>query len=146
MLKAEVIQAIQSLSWRSELGLIAFNTSTRKWRGRPVRATVANRAAAITWVESLEAAGWTCLELAGVTAVQMSNLSREDERRIVVIGDGLPVCQGVDTSDDCLVHITAANTHRTRIDAIFVGDDPLGLQFMQDLAALNSGIVSCPSD
>ena len=146
VLKGEVIQAIQSMSPRSELGLVAFNTTTEKWRDRPTRATPAHKAAAIAWVQSLEAEGWTCLEPAGVTAVQMSNLSMEGERRMIVIGDGLPLCQGIDTSEDCLVNITAANHQRTRIDTIFLGDDPLGLQFMQQLAALNSGIAGSPGD
>lgn len=140
ILKEEMNRAISHLSRANEFGIVAFSNNTVAWNTTPVRAHEPNKASAIAWVNGLVANGWTCLESAGVQTVQIANLSSKPERRIIVISDGEPICDGTDTSQACLTNITAANVLNLRIDTIYIGSGP-GLGFMQQLARMNGGVA-----
>ena len=120
-------------------GIVAFSTNTVVWSDQPVRAHVDNKTHAIAWVQNLEAEGWTCLEPAALATIQLANLSSKDLTRIIIVGDGVPICDGQDRSAACLVNITAANYLRTPIDTVFIGSGTAGLEFMQQLATMNQG-------
>ena len=90
-------------------------------------------------MSSLNAGGWTCLEQAGVSIVNISNCSSNPHKRILLLCDGKPTCMGGDSSEACLQNITAANWQKTPIDCLYISADPAGILFMQQLAALNNG-------
>lgn len=139
VLRVEVTEAIRSLSSRAQFSLVAFHSSTQVWSAIPVDATPAQRAAAISWVQALQPEDWTCLAPAGVRILQISQLSRRREKAILIVGDGVPLCQGVDTSAQCLAAITGANWQRTPVHTLYVSEDDEGQQFMQELATANGG-------
>lgn len=139
VLKAEVTQAINSLSNQGEFGLVAYSTNTVVWNPLPQRATTANKVSATAWVANIVAAGWTCLADAGVQTLGIANQSFKQNRKVIVVGDGEPICQGVDTGPECLANITAANYLSMPIDTLYVSTEAGGIAFMQELAAMNGG-------
>ena len=138
-LKAEMTAAIGQLSRKNEFGIVAFSTNTAMWSSTPMPALEDNKVHAIAWVQGLEAEGWTCMEQAAVATIQLANLSSKRLRRIIIVGDGEPICEGQDTSAECLTNITAANFLRAPIDTVFVGSGAAGVGFMQQLATMNRG-------
>ncbi|MFN0057846.1 MAG: VWA domain-containing protein [Planctomycetota bacterium] len=138
-LKAECQQAIQSLSRSAEFSLVAFSTNMIVWSPTPRRATAEAKNSAIAWLTSLQAVGWTCLAPAGVTTVEIANLSSKRKRQVLVLSDGVPLCLGVDTTAECLADITAANYQQLPIHTLYIASDLQGISFMQSLAALNDG-------
>lgn len=139
ILKQEVTQAINSLSRRAEFGLVSFNSSTQVWSQQPVAATADRKAAGSAWVQSLVAAGWTCLAPAAVQTLQISNQCRRASKTVLVVGDGVPICNGVDTRDACLLAVATANWQRTPVNTLYVANDNDGQAFMRALAEQNGG-------
>ncbi len=135
----ETTQAIQQLSNRSEFGIVAYSGNTISFSNQPRTATPGAKASGIAWVSALTASGSTCLEHAGVVAVNISNQSSKTHKKVLVLGDGVPSCNGSDTSAACLASITAANWQSTPIDTLYISADSGGITFMQQLAALNNG-------
>ena len=58
----------------------------------------------------------------------------------------MPMCDNVDTRQECLVAITTANYKRTPIHTIYISNDAQGSSFMQALAELNRGTYSRPQE
>ncbi len=143
-LKAETTEALQSLSSESEFSLVAFSTGHITFSMFPRAANAAAKAEATAWVTSLEAEGWTCLGPAGVEIVNISNLSDKANKQVLVLSDGEPYCDGVDTSAECLTNIRAANWQNTPVNTIYISSDAAGITFMQQLAALNNGTFYQP--
>ena len=139
VLKAEVTQAINSLSSHAEFGLVAYSSSTVVWSQLPQKANPAKKAAAIGWVSVIQAVGWTCLADAGVQTLNIANQCTKQHRKVLIVGDGVPVCFGENTEQECLANITAANYQSIPIDTLYVSTDNQGITFMQDLAAANGG-------
>ena len=139
ILISETTQAIQQLSSRSEFGIVAYSGSTISYSLQPQSANPGNKAAGIAWVQTLDAAGWTCLEQAGVLTVSIANQSSKPNKKILVLGDGVPLCNGTNTSSACLSSITAANWQQTPIDTLYISNDSQGIGFMTQLAAQNNG-------
>ncbi len=138
-LKAETTRTLGQLSANSEFSLVSFSTSTQVWSSFPKPANPGNKASAISWVQSINAAGWTCLMDAGVKAVNIANLSSKKYKKLLVLCDGEPICNGVDTKLQCLASITAANWQNIPIDCLYISADQGGIGFMQQLAAQNNG-------
>ena len=133
------MQSIQSLSQRAEFSLVAFSSNEVVWSPTPRRASPAAKSAAIAWLQSLQAEGWTCLAPAGITTVEIANLSTKRLRQILLLSDGVPLCFEVDTSAECLTDITAANYQHIPINTLYISSDSAGVSFMQQLAAMNGG-------
>ena len=138
-LKQEVSQAVQSLSSNSEFGLVAFSTTVSIWKQLPAQATPPNKVSALAWIQGIGQAGWTCLEPAGIQTLQIANQSSKQFKKVLVLGDGVPICNGQDTSSQCLTNITAANWQSLPIDTLYISADTQGINFMQQLAAMNNG-------
>lgn len=140
-LKSEVVKALDSLTSKSEFGIVAFSTGWISWDTRPKRAQPDIVDDAKNWVNQLNAAGQTHLAPAGVETIRLSSLSRKKHKHIIVLSDGLPNGPGALNSaiTDTINAITLANWERTPIHTIFIGDNQIGKNFMQTLALMNSG-------
>ncbi|MGE4632676.1 MAG: VWA domain-containing protein [Planctomycetota bacterium] len=138
-LKQEVSAAILSLSPAAEFSLVAFSSNTVVWSPTPRPARLAEKTAAVTWANSLQPEGWTCLAPAAVQTLQICNLSTKQYRQVLILSDGAPYCDGVDTSATALTEITQANWQMVPIHTIFIGTETEGIDFMQTLAAMNQG-------
>lgn len=139
VLKQEVTQAIMSLSSAAEFSLVAFSSGHSVWSQWPRRATSENKASASAWVQQLQADGWTCLAPAVIETLDICNQSNKQQRQLIVLSDGAPVCNGVDTSSTALTEITSSNWQQVPIHTIFIGNENEGQGFMQELALLNGG-------
>ncbi|HIA27399.1 MAG TPA: hypothetical protein EYN79_04655 [Planctomycetes bacterium] len=139
VLKQEVTQAVMSLSSAAEFSLVAFSSGHILWSAQPRRATSQNKASASAWVGQLHADGWTCLAPAVIETLNICNQSHKQQRQIIVLSDGAPVCNGIDTSSSALNEITTSNWQQVPIHTIFIGNEAGGLGFMQELALLNGG-------
>ena len=140
-LKSEVVKALDSLTSKSEFGIVAFSTGWISWDTRPKRAQPDIVDDAKNWVNQLNAAGQTHLAPAGVETIRLSSLSRKKHKHIIVLSDGLPNGPGALDSaiTDTINAITLANWERTPIHTIYIGDNQIGKNFMQTLALMNSG-------
>lgn len=138
-LKQEVTASVNSLSPEAEFSLVSFSSNTVTWSPQPKRATSANKAAAIAWVNTLVPDGWTCLSPAAITTLQICNQSSKPSRQMIILSDGVPTCDSVDTSNTALSEITSANWQQVPIHTIYINDDSEGISFMQLLAAQNFG-------
>ena len=138
-LKQEVTASVNSLSPEAEFSLVAFSSNTLTWSPMPMRATPAQKAAAVAWVNTLVPDGWTCLAPAAVTTLQICNQSSKPGRQLIILSDGVPTCDSVDTSNQALSEITSANWQQVPIHTIYINDDSEGISFMQLLAAQNFG-------
>ena len=85
--KAVVAALIESLSDRDQLELIAFSSQPERYRRRPVYANASERAAALRWLDALEAGGGTEM-LDGVRAA-LAPLRAGAQRQVVLVTDGL---------------------------------------------------------
>lgn len=139
VLKQEVTRAIHSLSHRAEFGLVSFNSGTQVWSQQPVPATAEQKALASSWVQSLIAQGWTCLAPAAVQTLEISQQSRRRSKAVLIVGDGVPICNGVDTSAACRLAVSTANWERTPVHTLYVANDNEGQAFMRQLAEENGG-------
>ena len=138
-LKQEMAGAILSLSPAAEFSLVAFSSNTVVWSPTPRPARLPEKTAALTWVNSLQADGWTCLAPAAIQTLQICNLSSKQHRQVLILSDGAPYCDGIDTSTQALTEITMANWQMVPIHTIFIGTETEGIDFMQTLAAMNQG-------
>ena len=134
LLAAEVTQAVQSLSARSEIGLVAFSNNVIFWRLTPQKANYHNKLSLSSYVSELSAMGGTIIGPAGVQTLDIANQSSKRKRNIIVLSDGMP------TDADPISVITGANYQSIPIHTIYInlgsGD---GWGFMQALAAANGG-------
>ncbi len=138
-LKQEVTGAVMSLSPAAEFSVVAFSTNTVVWSPIPKPARLAEKVAALAWVNALTPNGWTCIAPAAVETLGICNLSSKQHRQIILLSDGAPFCNDVDTSTQALSEISMANWQQVPIHTVFIGSDTAGIDFMQTLAALNQG-------
>ncbi len=138
-LKQEVTASVNSLSPEADFGIVAFSSNTLTWSLAPRRASPAMKASAIAWVNILVPEGWTCLAPAAITTLQVCNQSSKPTRQVIILSDGVPTCDDVDTTTQALAEITAANWQQVPIHTIYINDDSEGISFMQTLAAQNFG-------
>lgn len=136
VLKQEVTSSIQSLTGRAEFGLVAFSGNTSVWQHTPQKATVAQKAAGIAWVQQLNPDGATCMAAAGVKAVEICNLSRKRNKAVILLSDGAPNCPAC---GETITAITGANWQRNPINTLFIGSGAGGASCMQQLASANNG-------
>ncbi len=139
-LKSETTNAVQQLSKYSEFGIISFNSSYSSFMPIPVKGDPANKAAGVSYIQSLSSAGLTCLAPAGVACVNLANQSSKQNKVMIFVGDGEPYCGGGGNYDaTCLSSITAANFERTPINTLWISSGGSGQGFFQSLANSNNG-------
>ncbi|HIA27400.1 MAG TPA: VWA domain-containing protein, partial [Planctomycetes bacterium] len=131
-LKEEVLLAVISLSSQSRFDLVAFSTGHEVWAPRLRRATPQNRQSAMGWIQNLQPWGLTCLGEAVVESLEILTASPDRHRNLILVGDGMPYCgaggPGLEETQD---YILSANWQMIPISTIFLGDQPLGEQFMR---------------
>ncbi|MCA8959903.1 MAG: VWA domain-containing protein [Planctomycetes bacterium] len=132
-LKQQVTESINSLSHRAHIGIVAFSTNVIPWRTYPSRASAANKSAANTWIQTLEAAGGTIIAPAGVQTLAICHQSPKSKKTVIVVGDGRPADES-----SALTNITTANYEPVPINTILIQDTE-GVAFMESLAAQNQG-------
>ena len=140
-LKSEMSQSIAGLTENSEFSIVAFSSGHIVWSPFPKDANTANRAAGTAWVNALNADGATCLAPAGVEIVNISNMSNEPNKQILILSDGEPNCPG---PSETIAAITGANWQHTPVNTIYIASDNSGITFMQQLAAMNGGTFYQP--
>lgn len=78
---------VQSLGDEDRLELIAFASRPEAWRKGPQRANAANKAAAVAWLQGLQAGGGTEMHEAILAALAATRAGVQ--RQVVVVTDGL---------------------------------------------------------
>ena len=136
-LRSEFTGAVSSLSRATEFGAIAFSSNMRYLDLNCKEATNSRKSTACAWITSIEPGGGTCLAPAIVQGLEVARKSENKNRRVIVVGDGLPEC-GL-TAEQALADISYQNFDRIPIDTVFVGGIPDGLVFFQNLANQNAG-------
>ena len=139
-LKQETSHALEQLSQQAQFALIAFSSNCVVWPAseQPANATLANKSAAIGWVQEIVASGETCLAPAIVKTIQIATVSTRPRRQILLLGDGVPYCGGV-LSPTVLDDIHSANSEQIPINTLYISVVPDGIPLFQAIAAENSG-------
>ncbi|MBN1421904.1 MAG: hypothetical protein JXP34_24240, partial [Planctomycetes bacterium] len=139
--KEWIIEAIDALTDDMEFSLLAFDAGMMIYSEDPIRATDREKERAIAWIMGATAGNGSCLAPAGVRTLSIANRSLLPWHRIFIVTDGTPVCNGVNTQELCLTHITEANVSKSPIDTVFVPDDggDHDPEFLHELAARNGG-------
>ena len=143
-LKQEFTQTLNSLSSQAEFGVVAFSEGHSVWNPMPQRANPANKGSATAWVLNLNAAGWTCLGPAAVETLNIANQCSKAMKQVLILSDGEPYCNGVNTTQQVLNDVAAANWQQIPVNTIYIAADSGGISFMQQLAAQNNGTFFNP--
>ena len=139
ILRDQVRSAIEELSDEAEFGVVAYGSDTQLWSQVPRAATREARVSAQAWLETLEPEGGTCLLPAAETLLELARASEHDDPIGFIVSDGLPFCQGVDTSDACLQLIPAANVPPVVVHTVYLSADAPGTEFLRELATRLGG-------
>ena len=144
----EVTKALSSLSEDADFGIVFYNDRVTSFREVPLRATEANKLAALEFVRSQQPRGQTCLGDGVVKALGIVRQSSNGHQAVLVTSDGRPdYCAGsAPTAQDAMrsVYQQTLNANPARkvaIHTIYVGtkDEDLAIEFMQGLAQLHGG-------
>jgi Ca-activated chloride channel family protein len=84
--KAVVGALIGSLTEADTLELIEFSNAPRRWKSKPVTASVKARTQALAWLEALNAGGST--EMTDALYAALEGLRDEAQRQVVLVTDG----------------------------------------------------------
>lgn len=136
-LREQFTGAVSSLSSDTDFGAIAFSSNLRHFDWKCKEATSSRKSTACAWICSILPVGGTCIATAVVRGLEIVRTSDKENRRVIVVGDGLPEC-GL-TPAEALADISYHNYDRIPIDTVFVGTNPMGMQFFQRLASTNYG-------
>jgi Mg-chelatase subunit ChlD len=134
-LRGEFTGAILNLSSQSDFGAVAFNQNIQPLDILCTAAYPDRKSRAIAWISGLQPYGTSCLAVAVIQGLEIIRKSSNTNRRLIVVGDGLPACPSLTDTALVLNEIAAANWDRIPIDAVFVGEgSALGIEFFQQLA------------
>jgi hypothetical protein len=137
-LKQEMNSAINQMSHRSEFSVVAYSDNYTTWSTVPKKANHGNKSSALAYVNSLQAAGGTCIAPGTVKTIEIANLCGKRKRNVIMLGDGYPECGG-ETSASVLSDITSANYQRIPISTVYISGDSDGITLFQQIAAMNNG-------
>lgn len=141
-LRDEFAAAVVNLSTSSDFGAVAFNQNILPLDPLCSASVAERKRNAIIWVTGLQPSGASCVAPAVIHGLELVRKSRKPNRRVIVVGDGLPECGGVSNSELHLEHIESANWDRIPIDTVFVGIQlEAGIDFFQQLANSNDGTM-----
>lgn len=141
-LRAEFIGAVTCLSGQSDFGAIAFGTNMNPFDLDCSAADNARKGSASAWISSIVPYGGTCMAPAVIQGLEIVRKSNRSNRRLIVVGDGLPECPPPANelqTQQTLNHIAMANWDHIPIDTVFLGGWDSGCEFFQRLAVGNSG-------
>ena len=143
-LKMEFSQAVTSLSRTSSFSALAFDNNLYPFDMVSRMAVPSRKNAAISWCNGLIAEGATCLTVATITGLEISRTRQTDSTRLIIVGDGVPYCYGEVDLEQSISDIQNANWEQIPIDAVYVGDQELGLQYFQMLTeSCNGRLTIC---
>ena len=144
----EVTRAINQLSTTAEFSVVYYGSNVTIFRNRPVSASSANKAAGISFIQSRNPNGDTCIGEGTTKALQIVRRSGSSHRAVIVTSDGRPdVCATGNRASPSeqqriLQQTLAANPGLgVQVHTIFVGrsNDPDAISFMRRLARAHSG-------
>ena len=88
----------------------------------------------------MQADGITCIAAAAVKCIEIANKSNKQQRQMIMLGDGQPVCTtGPDTPAEVLADINSANYEHISINTLYISASPEGIPLFQDIASSNNG-------
>lgn len=138
--KDAAIYCVTHLNAGDYFNVIPFSDSVWPWQPDPVPATEDNILAAVAFIESLSAGGWTRFNDAVLAALNQ-NVPLGTVNQILVLSDGEPTA-GVTDLPTILANIEAANEGGASIFTVAAGaDDPEELAFLNYIAYENSGLT-----
>ncbi|HEX8916953.1 MAG TPA: VIT domain-containing protein [Chloroflexota bacterium] len=138
-LKDALLSFIDLLTERDRFNIIAFGTSTVKFKPDLVGVTEATRDSARKFVGGLVALGLTNFEAALHDALTLG-YNEGSHSAVVLLTDGQPTW-GVTRTDSLLAMAARWNTYTTPIFPVGVGQE-LDFTLLQQLAARNGGIFT----
>ena len=122
--KAELTQALMSLSSNAEFGIVSFNSVVTQFKMTMSPADQPNKTAAAGWIASLSASNSTCIDYGVVRGLQIINSSQRNpaDKRLILLGDGTQACPSVFFADlnQVLGVIRDSNWQSIRIDTILI--------------------------
>lgn len=113
-MKDVAIALIHSLGADDQLEVLAFSTQVRRWRAEAVRATEAERSAAIAWVTALQASGGTEMRAGIIQA--LAPLRAGAQRQVILMTDGL-----IDFEADVIREVHARLPSGSRVHTLGIG-------------------------
>jgi Ca-activated chloride channel homolog len=113
---------VKNLSATDRFAVINFATTVNRYADSLQEATSDNIAAALKWVDGLEATGGTAINDALLTALDMRTTDPARTFTVVFFTDGRPTI-GETNTDKIQQNVAKKNTSTTRIFTFGVGDD-----------------------
>ena len=144
----EVIRAINQLSGTAEFSVVYYGSRVSAYRNQPVAASGSNKASGISFIQSRNPAGDTCIAEGTIKALQIVRRSGSSHRAVVVTSDGRPdVCATGDRATPSQQQILLQQTVSANpglaveVHTIFVGrgNDSAAIEFMKKLARAHRG-------
>lgn len=149
--KREVTRAVFDLTERAELGLVLYSREVAAFREKLVTASQGNKAAVVSFMNSRQLKGGTCVGQGTIKSLQLLRPSQSEYRAVIVAGDGRPTarCGGSSGgSRDAAFYqrlldqtVSANPGLEVRVHTIFVGtaSDTDAMNFMRQLAQRHRG-------
>ena len=144
----EVTRAIKQLSPAAEFSVVYYGSRVTVFRNKPVSANGANKAAGISFIQSRNPSGDTCIGEGTTKALKIVRQSGSSHRAVIVTSDGRPdVCATGNRANETeqqriLQQTVVANPGlKVQVHTIFVGrsNDPGAISFMRRLARSHNG-------
>lgn len=133
-----LVFCLRSLKEHDRFNLVTFSTESEVYRREPVTATGENVAAAVKFVETIDARGGTDINSALVDAFGTVTPDSDRPCMIIFITDGEPTV-GVVNADEIVRNVTAANKRMVRLFIFGVSDGVLDTKLLDRLAKNNRG-------
>lgn len=128
--------AIATMDEGDEFNIVDYGTTVESFADNPVPMTEISRAAALSYIDGIEATGGTNIHGALLEAAQMLQ-GGEFAEMIVFLTDGKPTI-GEDDIEAILQDVSAANTERARLFVFGVGEE-VNTHLLDRLAGDNGG-------
>ena len=136
-MKAEIETSLLDLDPQQFFGLVAANIDGVSLSPAPLRATTANVASGIAWLQALAPDGTTCWTPGTLEALAIA--TQGPSPTLLLVGDGAPNCA---TSNDTILDVVSANSSQLPVHTFLapqVNPGAATIDFFEDLAASNSG-------
>lgn len=137
--KTEMVRSVASLPAAFTFNMIVFSECVEAWKPERVAATPDQKAAAVAWIQAIEATGWT--NTGGATSRALAD---RGNRTIMLLSDGEP--NFLDCAEtyvgDYDTHrrvIREANGQRAAVHCFGIALDDQTRSFMQSVASDNEG-------
>ena len=130
-----LVQGVQTLAAKDRFNIIRFSSASQSFRDGLLPATKETRAAALAWIQRIEAHGAT--DIHGALTQAMSLAQAERRCMIVFLTDGRPTV-GIQDAGQLLASLAQANRHGARVFTFGVGYD-LDVSLLDRVAEATGG-------